>query len=521
VDNTFFGATNATEGYLQYAGRAQLLWQPTEGFKALLSVHAMHLDGTPRVFRANIIQPGTNDFVPGFNREIINQDAQRRATQEVDIEGAHLRIDWDLGFGTLTSITGWEHASTLSRGDIDGGAPNGPGFIPFQAESADGLPHHQQWSQELRLAGTAGSLRYVVGGFWFNEDVDIDSFDYFSNDFLEAKAVQHQETTTWAVFGNLTYDFTEQLTGAVGIRYTSEEKDFQAQRLFSILFGPTPVRTVNTQADNVSWNASLTYAVNDDINIYGRVATGFRAPSIQGRLLFGDFPSVADTETIVSYEAGIKAYGFDRRLRANAAVFYYQLDDMQLTAVGGAANFNQLVNADNATGYGFELDIEARPNERWLFTGGLSYNHTEIDSPGLAVSPCTGGCTPIDPPGVVPGTVVIDGNSLPNAPRWIANITARYGLPFREGEFFVFTDWAYRSHINFFLYESREFSDDMLLEGGLRVGYSYHDGDWEVAAFVRNITNDLSLEGGIDFNNLTGFVNDPRMAGVEVKVRLR
>ena len=90
-------------------------------------------------------------------------------------------------------------------------------------------------------------------------------------------------------------------------------------------------------------------------------------------------------------------------------------------------------------------------------------------------------------------------------------------LPPAGGEIFVFTDWAYRSKINFFLYESVEFTDDKLLEGGLRFGYRTEA--WEAALFGRNITNDRSLEGGIDFNNLTGFVNDPRIIGAEVKAK--
>jgi iron complex outermembrane receptor protein len=64
-----------------------------------------------------------------------------------------------------------------------------------------------------------------------------------------------------------------------------------------------------------------------------------------------------------------------------------------------------------------------------------------------------------------------------------------------------------------------EYSDDRLLEGGLRIGYAKAGGQWEAAIFGRNITNDKSLEGGIDFNNLTGFVNDPRTMGVEIKTR--
>jgi iron complex outermembrane recepter protein len=109
--------------------------------------------------------------------------------------------------------------------------------------------------------------------------------------------------------------------------------------------------------------------------------------------------------------------------------------------------------------------------------------------------------------------VNINGNSLPQSPRWIANGTARYGVPVGDGEIYAYTDWSYRSKINFFLYESVEFQDARQLEGGVRIGYKTDSYDF--GAFVRNITNDTSAVGGIDFNNLTGFVNEPRIWGVE------
>ena len=125
----------------------------------------------------------------------------------------------------------------------------------------------------------------------------------------------------------------------------------------------------------------------------------------------------------------------------------------------------------------------------------------------------------LDPPGALPGTVNINGNPLPNAPKWVANVTAGYAIPLANGEVFAFTDWAYRSKVNFLLYESAEFQGEYLLEGGLRVGYRVPAQGWEVAVFGRNITNHISLEGAIDFDNLTGFVNDPRTWGVEVKAK--
>lgn len=530
VDNTRVPGKKDSEGYDQYAVRGQLLWTPTEDFSALLNLHYQHLDGTPRVFRANIIQKGTNNFVAGFERDKISQDAQTRAVQKVQSSGANLKLTYDFGDGLpeLTSITAYEMVDTYSRGDIDGGfgavfaPPSGPGVIPFPSESADGVPFHRQFTQEVRLAGEQGAFAYTVGAFYFNESIKIDSYDYntLAGGALQGFAYQNQKSESWALFANVDYDLSERLNVGGGLRYSDDKKDFLAQRTRSPFGAPaTAILRASPDASEVSFNLNATYAATDDLNLYARVARGYRAPSIQGRLVFGDTLSVADKETVMSYEAGIKGVLPDARARFDAAVFYYDANDLQITAVGGGANFNRLLNADKAVGYGFEFNAELEPVERLMLTAGLSYNHTEIKDPNLFTQPCGSGCTVLDPAGPIAGTVRIDGNSLPNAPKWIASVTAGYSWPMGSGEVFVFTDWAYRSKVNFFLYESAEYNDDKLLEGGLRLGYRAEGGAWEVAAFGRNITNDRSLEGGIDFNNLTGFVNDPRVIGVEVKAK--
>lgn len=530
VDNTLTPKKNDSEGYDQFAIRGQLLFTPTENLSALLNLHYQHLDGTPRVFRANIIQKGTNNFVPGFKRDEISQDAQVRATQKIESAGANLKLTYDFGEGLpqLTSITAYERVDAYSRGDIDGGfgavfaPPSGPGLIPFPSESADGIPFHRQFTQEVRLAGQNGPLGYTVGAFYFNESIKIDSFDYntLAGGALQGYAYQNQKSESWALFANVDYDLNDRLNVGGGIRYSDDKKDFLAQRTLSPFGAPaTAILRANPDTSEVSFNVNATYAVSDNLNAYARIARGYRAPSIQGRLVFGDTLSIADKETVMSYEAGIKGKLPDARARFDAAVFYYRAKDLQITAVGGGANFNRLLNADKATGYGFEFNAEAEPVDRLLLTAGLSYNHTELQDPNLFTQPCGSGCTVLDPAGPIAGTVRIDGNSLPNAPKWIANITAGYSWPVGEGEIFVFTDWAYRSKVNFFLYQSAEYSDDKLFEGGLRLGYRAPGERWEVAAFGRNITNDKSLEGGIDFNNLTGFVNDPRVIGVEVKTK--
>jgi iron complex outermembrane receptor protein len=170
----------------------------------------------------------------------------------------------------------------------------------------------------------------------------------------------------------------------------------------------------------------------------------------------------------------------------------------------------------NTSGYGLETDIQWTPTGNWLMTFGASWNPTKIDDPNLTVPPCGGGCTVTDP--IVDGLVYVDGNSLPHSPDVIFNGIINWRSdPAYKGLFGTF-DWAYYSEKSFFLYESEEFRGDSL-EFGLRFGYAFNQGQYEVALFGRNITNEKIARGGIDFSNLVGFVNDPRILGVEFVAR--
>jgi len=104
---------------------------------------------------------------------------------------------------------------------------------------------------------------------------------------------------------------------------------------------------------------------------------------------------------------------------------------------------------------------------------------------------------------------------LPRAPKVQANFTLRYSKEVGNGELYAFTDWSYRSSYNFFLDEAVEYKAKSLLEGGLRIGYKWDN--YEVAVFGRNITDRQQLLGTINFNNLTGIVNEPRSYGAQFK----
>jgi iron complex outermembrane receptor protein len=530
VTNSFAaGPTRELEGYDDNAARVQWLYRPDKAFSVLANLHARHLNGSARLFRANIIKPGTNDLVDGFDPKSIALDGVNEQT--LDNLGGSLRLRWAWGDKTVHSITGYETVESFSRGDIDGsagpytfGAP-AAGSATFPAESADGLPKHKQFSQEFRVeSNDPGPMNWQAGLYYFDEDLTIDSFSYNSlgGGAQNGFAQQTQQNTAWAAFGSVKYALSPATGLRGGLRWSHDKKDFSVQRFTSPIGGGTLGPLAANPADSdLSWDLSGTHALNADTNLYARVAKGFRAPTIQGRVLFGDTISVANSEKVLSVEAGVKADLLDRRARVGFNVFHYTVTDPQLTAVGGAANFTQLLNADKSVGQGMELDLEAYLTDRLRATAGLSYNHTEIKDPTLAVQGCGGGCTMLDPAGPVAGTFLINGNPLPQAPQWVANTTLRYGMPTADGgEWFAFTDWAYRSKINFGLYESIEFTGKPLLEGGLRLGYSWPSGRYELAVYGRNITNQTRVVGGIDFNNLTGFINEPRIWGVQFKAQL-
>ncbi len=530
VDNTFTGEKDALEGYEDTAARLQLLYTPTERFTALLNGHFRDLNGTARVFRANIIKPGTNELVDGFTPYKAYVDGQN--DQEVSARGASLNAQYEFDGVTFTSITAYEYVDAFSRGDVDGGVARGignpltgPGRVPFSVESASEVAGIDQWTQEFRLSSSGeGPLQWQVGAFYFDEKAPFANIGYGTattdprGRTTLASSVQNNET--WAVFGQGSYKVTEQLTLTGGLRYTEDEKDL-VRRQISVngTNAPTVTSRASTEDERISWDVSADYAFTADVRGFVRVASGFRAPTIQPRSVT---ITTADSEKVMSYEAGVKSDLFGNRARVNVTAFYYRVKDQQFTAVGGVDNTNRLLNADKGVGKGFEADLEFLPLENLLLTVGTSYNDTEIKDADLRVPACGGGCTVTDAITVV-GTsrlANIDGNPFPQAPKWIFNATARYGIPVGDaGEVYAFTDWSYKSSQNFFLYESVEFKSDARWQGGLRLGYSHDNGRFDVSAFVRNITNEQGLEGGIDFNNLTGFVIEPRTYGVTARMK--
>ena len=512
VDNTFTGQKDALEGYNDHAERVQLLYQPNGQFNALFNVHQRTTTGNSRLFRANIIKKGSNDFVDGYDDNKIAINGQEG--QALTTRGGNVRLSWDIGQYKLFSITGYETISRYdSRGDIDGGNPGNFPVVPFQVETASFLPDLKQYSQEFRIESKyAGPLNWQAGLYYFDEDGTAGQDNFNVAGVRTSRVSSNQKNKASALFGSVNYAVTNDFTVRAGLRYTNDKKEFNTVEATNIvLVGPAGVEE---SKHKVNWDLSGTYKLNNDVSVYARVATGFRAPSIAAASTSVPI-TIADAETITSYEAGVKADLWNRRARASLSVYDYDVKNQQLTVVGGNSNVTRLINAAKTKGRGLEGEIEGFITNDFKVSASASYNYTQLRDPSLSVNKCPT-CTVLDPVNAA-GRVVIDGNALPQAPKWILNATARYNYPLADGNLFVLTDWSYRTKVNFFLYEAAEFTGKALTEGGLRVGYNWDGGKYEVAVFGRNITDQRRITGAIDFNNLTGFTNDPRQWGVQFK----
>ncbi len=515
-------------GFSSVALRSHLLFEPDTAldFSSLLTFQYQRLRGTTTLFRANILSPGSNELNDNFDRFEVAFDGGRNNESNTEIFGATWRNELDTGSVTLTSVTGYYVGDSDGVGDIDGGVGTGatsfPGFIPFRSETGSLDTDVEQFTQEFRVSNSGNDrFNWQIGAFYFWDEFTADSasFNGTGDPNPTILAITTQQSEAYAFFGQLSYDLTDALTVTGGVRYSDERKVFRGTRPLGFL-GPINAET-RTQDDSINWDLALNYEISEGVTLFSRVATGFRGPSIQGRLVFSNNVTVANSEDVISFDAGVKASLLDNALRINLAGFYYEVDDQQFTAIGGLGNFNQLINADKGVGQGFELDIDFSPVDNLDLSLGYSFNDTEIQDDDLLVAFCGGGCTVTDPL-VTVGTTTrasIDGNPFPQAPRTILTATGRYAIPVGGGEIYLFGDYSRLGRTNFFLYESEEFQVNGNFEVGLRAGYIDFDNGFEIAAFVRNLTNEENLIGGIDFNNLTGFVNDPRIWGVEAEFK--
>ncbi|MCI3134794.1 TonB-dependent receptor [Phenylobacterium aquaticum] len=356
------------------SGRLTLVAKPNDVFDAALVLDGDRERGSGAAFR-NAALPGNvyYNFSPdtGTATPVIPAGTSNPKDPytvydntpifaNVDTWGAALTANWKLDLGTVTSVTGYRSFKDKVQSDYDGSAVNF--FYAYRDQS------HEQFSQEIRLASsTGGAFDYVVGAYYLNQHYAITNTQGgLIYKGATASQIAGQRNIAWALFGQGDYHVNDRLTLTAGGRYSYEEKRFTNQPLFF-----TASKSYDDHWDNFSPKLSANYKFTPDVMAYATWSKGFRSGGYNGRAASYTSAGPYASETVESYEVGVKSELFERRLRLNGAAFSSKYTDMQVGSQGltSAGIYESIVtNAGEARIDGVEGEA------LWLVGGGWRIN---------------------------------------------------------------------------------------------------------------------------------------------------
>lgn len=293
--------------------------------------------------------------------------------------GHNFQVTWDINDSLVfKSITAHREMEFNDFNDYDGFA-----IVGFHAERD---VDHKQTSQEFQLIGSSDMIDYVAGLYYFSDESNATNPYIFGFGTIDNR--YGSESTSYALYGQMDIHATEALTVTLGGRFTKEDKEIYVDHTRH----PNPLAQFNSKADD-SWNqfspmAVVSYAFTDDLSTYFRVSQGWRAGGFNGEAATQAEAEIPfDEEVSTSYELGMKASWFDRRLQTNLAIFRTDTEDMQLSEFNPATGYSEITNAGEARTQGFELEVLA------AVTDGLNvfFNYGYLDAEYLEfISPVTG-----------------------------------------------------------------------------------------------------------------------------------
>ena len=451
---------------------------------------------------------------------------------DLESVGATLTFTWSLPWVEFKSITSYRD----TEGEFYRDADNSSVQI---TETSNPNYNHEQFSEELQLTGRLFNerLQYVLGAYYFEEDGTDDVFvpiygalptpaglialPLFINNYVLV------DNDSKAVFGQGTFDVTDQIALTFGLRYTEDQKGFGYRQYISpdpagaiavlALLGP-PVTVPGPAGDVVFWDevsdefselnirAGIEYQFNDDTLFYFTYADGYKSGGFNFRYVVPrPVPLAFDPETLESYEVGVKWQGLDDRLRINAAGFVSEYSDVQIQLFEtGGGPLTQ--NAGVADIIGVEVEVTAVPHERLLLNAGFGYIDAEYDELNL---PTTN----------VAQAISLE-TKLPNTPETTVNISAEYSHPLTWGSLVVRGNYRYTDD----LYNDAQNSPFLYQDGYHTVNASltFTAGSWEFSVFGTNLTDKRFITSG-DSNFGLGFheanYNRPREFGGLIRYR--
>ena len=407
-----------------------------------------------------------------------------------------VQIDADLGFATLTSITGFHRSRTNSAYDADGSSAAYVDLL-YRINNAS------QLSEEMRLSGRSGPLDWIIGGFAFRERANTDQNFYFQNFATGFISGGRVETNSLALFGQADLALAAKLKFTAGLRWTKDQK--RGNEFLTFFTGSS------TDLPKQTWRAltprfALEYKPQSNILAYASATRGFKS----GGFNIGAFQGPYQPETIWSYEAGIKTQLLDRRLTAHLTLFHQDYKDQQFTQILGLVAI--LTNAGASRSNGLELETSFRFSKS--SSVGLAYSYLDAKFTRFVNQ---------EDPFLELGLQDLSGNFLPRAPRHTLNVYADVGLGTLAGyRLQARADVNYTSRMYFSEFNRRSVSQGPVATENLSLRW---DNDKIYGSlFVRNLTDERVLNNSTITAQILGYIplvnlNLPRQFGAELGVR--
>lgn len=468
ASNFFDGPGDSIAGFLAAGGVTGLVPPPTASYR--LSIE--HLGG----------QVGLAD---DFDEDEVFMDLDPFA--DIEESGFSLEINWEIGNATLTSLTSYRSYDADGATDTD--------FTSLDSLVSEGFTEQDTFTQELRLTGGNDRLNYVVGAYYFDQDLDnlttlrfgatgntivlggatlgiLDAGGFFAPFGIPAGAIcagfvdpalvplcplpafppgegsdniSSQQQESWAVFAQTDINLTDNLQITLGLRYLDESKDMDVTFIETV---PTPVYALFTPLspfvpdvdgatfddDEFTGTAKLSYFWNDNVMTYVSFGRGYKSggTNVDRISPATGAPLLFDPETSDSYEIGLKGDFLDRRLRINLAVYHTDFDDFQENTFVGTGFVLQ--NAGKIKSTGGELEIFALPTPWLSLSAGLSYVDADYDeflAGACTRTPLIG--TPDAGAPNYPNTCDNTGNRVPLTPEFSFYASAHVSQTFGNG----------------------------------------------------------------------------------------
>jgi iron complex outermembrane receptor protein len=537
---------NKADGYItnRYTGndlnnaddktaRIQFLYSPTSDFEALFNFRYAEQNIDTGFFenvssvRSGELTPDEINPVLGYidnDGDVYAGDYDDPGFNDLETNGATATLNWQINDELkLVSIS---DVSNVERTYIeDSDASPVPLFNFFLTTDA------KQFSQELRLEGSAGDLLWVTGAYYLDLDID-DSNGAISDPLIGGGGTTAEGSegglfnpytstlTSTSVFAQLEYPFRDDLTLIGGLRFIQDEKEFDFSVSAVEFLNPESVAGF-ADSDNIALQAVLGeyaasrkdseiaarlqlnwYPVEDMLTYFswnrGVKGGGYNAPifPLAPPNDYDDATLSYDPEQLDAFEAGLKTdvgeFG-----RLNAALYYYDYNDYQIFNIIGLDTIT--INSPDASSKGFELEYQGQIGDNWDVLLGAAFNDAEAT---LADGSTT---TPVQ------------------SPKWNYNGLVRYSMPLADGYLALQADFVFRDDVKFALSDAETVQQEAYTIYNASITYTSGDDSWQVRAFVDNLADEeyvvqaFDLSGPDVFGITEQYYGKPRWWGVSFK----